>query len=415
MPRDEKLIFDWNRPPGFSFRHKDDLHLNDETLRDGLQSPSVRDPSIEEKLQILHLMGDLGIDAANLGLPGAGERAARHIERLVQEIADCSLSISPNVAVRTVVSEIEPLIDISSRTGIPVEACTFIGSSGIRRYTEGWDLDGILKKTEESIRFGVDHDIPMCYVTEDTTRADPTTLERLYRCAIESGATRIVVADTVGHATPIGVRELLRHIFGIVKDSGEDVLVDWHGHSDRGIAIPNCMMAIASGVDRVHGTALGIGERCGNVPMDLLLVNLRLEGITNRDLSRLDLYVRTVCEATGVPIPFSYPVFGEDAFRTSTGVHAAAILKAKRKGKDWLADQVYSGVPADMVGLSQRVEIGFMSGKSNVIFYLEARGIKPEAQLVKGLLAHAKDSSTVLTDEQVDTFIAEHEQAGRDS
>jgi 2-isopropylmalate synthase len=404
----EDLIYDWNRIDGFRFRHKPTLHLNDETLRDGLQSPSVRDPTIEQKVEVLHLMESLGIDAADLGLPGAGGRAGADIERLVREIVDSRMRISPNVAVRTVVREIEPVVELMQRTGVPIEACAFIGSSALRQFAEGWELDHIVQLSEEAVRFGVEHGVPMCYVTEDTTRARPEALDRLYTCAIEAGARRIVIADTVGHATPIGVRAVVKHVRGIVERTGAAVAVDWHGHSDRGIAIPNCMMAIASGVDRVHATALGIGERCGNVPMDLLLVNLQLEGIIDRDLARLGDYVRSVSTATGVPIPFNYPVFGEDAFRTSTGVHASAILKAKRKGEDWLADSVYSGVPAGMVGLHQRVEVGFMSGRSNVLFYLEARGIAADDALVDRILEVAKKSSTVLTDAEIDVLVAEH-------
>jgi len=408
-----ELIYDWNHVDGFRFRHKETLQLNDETLRDGLQSPSVRDPSIEEKIEILHHMEDLGLDSADIGLPGAGERALEHIERLASEIASNRMRISPNVAVRTVVSEIEPVVEMTERVGIPIEACAFIGSSALRQYAEGWEFDRILRLSEEAVRFGVEHGVPMCYVTEDTTRARPETLEKLYTCAIEAGARRIVVADTVGHATPIGVRALLKHILRIVEKTGEEVAVDWHGHSDRGLAIPNCMMAIATGADRIHATALGIGERCGNAPMDLLLVNLRLEGILDRDLSRLPEYVRSVSRATGVPIPFNYPVFGEDAFRTSTGVHAAAILKARRKGDAELEDRVYSGVPAGMVGLSQKVEIGFMSGRSNVIYYLEARGIEPEEELIDRILEAAKRSDAVLSDEEVDRIVGEYREAAR--
>ncbi len=366
-PEESELIYDWNRPPGFVFRHAPGFHLNDETLRDGLQSPSVRDPSIEEKLRLLHLMEELGIDAADLGLPGAGVRALEDIERLAREVADCRMKISPNVAVRTVVSDLEPILGLMDRTGIPIEACAFIGSSAIRRYTEGWEIDRIVQLSEEAVRYGAERGIPMCYVTEDTTRAEPAVLDRLYTAAIRAGARRLVVADTVGHATPIGVRRLVKHVRGIVERSGAEVAVDWHGHMDRGIGIPNAMMAIASGANRIHATALGIGERCGNVPMDLLLVNLRLEGLREKDLSKLREYVETAARATGTPIPENYPVFGANAFRTSTGVHAAAILKARRKGSEWLADRVYSGVPASMVGLGQLIEIGFMSGKSNVV------------------------------------------------
>ena len=404
-PIENGLIYDWNRVGGFRFRHRDGLQLNDETLRDGLQSPSVHDPSIEQKLTILHLMEELGLDSCDIGLPGAGRRALEDIERLAREIAQQGMRISPNVAVRTVVSEIEPVIELSQRAGIAIEACAFIGSSPIRAYTEGWDDQRVLSLTEESVRFGVEHGVPMCYVTEDTTRAEPAMLEKLYTCAIEAGAKRIVVADTVGHATPVGVRALFKHVRGIVERSGEDVQVDWHGHSDRGLAIPNCMMAIASGADRIHATALGVGERCGNAQMDLLLVNLQLEGIVDRDLSRLGDYVRSVSEATGVPIPFNYPVFGEDAFRTSTGVHAAAILKARRKGSDDLADRVYSGVPASLVGLGQKVEVGFMSGRSNVICWLEARGLEVDDERVDAILEVAKDSTAVLTDDEIDDIL----------
>jgi 2-isopropylmalate synthase len=404
----DHLIHDCNRPEGFVFRHKPTLQLNDETLRDGLQCPSVQDPPLERKIEILHLMEALEIDAADLGLPGAGGRACGSIERLVREIGDNRLKISPNVAVRTVVSEIQPVVDIMQRTGIPVEACAFIGSSAVRQFAEGWDFDHILKLSVDAVDFGVKHGVPMCYVTEDTTRAHPETLDLLYTAAIEAGARRIVIADTVGHATPVGVRELLRHIRGIVQRSGEDVKIDWHGHQDRALSIPNCMAAIANGADRVHATAFGIGERCGNVPMDLLMVNLQLEKIIDRDLSHLHTYVQAVSEATGIPVPFNYPVFGEDAFRTSTGVHAAAILKAKRKGDIQLADAVYSGVPAHMVGLEQRVEVGFMSGRSNAIFYLEARGIPAEDGLVDRILDAATGAHAILTDEEIDGIVAEH-------
>lgn len=410
---EDQLIYDWNRADGFVFRATPGFHLNDETLRDGLQSPSVRDPSVEEKLRILHLMDALKLDSADLGLPGAGERAVRDIERLTKEIAEAKLGVSPNVAVRTVISDLEPIVGIQERTGIAVEACAFLGSSPIRRYTEGWEVDRLLRLTDEAVRWGVAHDIPMCYVTEDTTRADPETLDKLYTCAIEAGAKRIVVADTVGHATPVGVRCLLKHIRAIVDRTGEDVAIDWHGHTDRGLGIPNCFMALASGANRIHATALGIGERCGNAQMDLLLVNLQLEGLVDRDLSPLNEYVHAVSEATGVPIPFSYPVFGEDAFRTSTGVHAAAIRKARNKGADALADRIYSGVPAGMVGLSQKVEIGFMSGKSNVLFALESRGIEADDELVERILALAKKSDAVLTTEQIDRVVAEHRKVAR--
>jgi 2-isopropylmalate synthase len=238
-------------------------------------------------------------------------------------------------------------------------------------------------------------------VTEDTTRADPETLRKLYTVAIESGAKRICVCDTVGHATPEGVCNLLTFIKRVVEETGEEVKVDWHGHRDRGLSVPNSLAAIASGADRIHGCALGIGERAGNTPMEILLVNLKLLGIIEQDLSKLPEYCRVVSEACHAPIPFNYPVVGKDAFRTATGVHAAAVMKAEAKGHTWLAERVYSGVPASMFGLAQGIEIGPMSGESNVRYWLKKRGIEPTDSLVRRILREAKEANRILSEEDV--------------
>src|SRR5499427_10569886 len=396
------LIYDWNRASGEEAAPRR-LELNDETLRDGLQSPSVIDPHIDKKIEILHLMDSLGIDAADIGLPGAGPRAVSDVTRLAKEIADNRLDIRPNCAARTVVKDIEPIIDISEKVGIPIEACTFIGSSPIRQYAEGWSLEMMLTSTEEAVKFAVAQGLPVMYVTEDTTRAQPATVKALYRTAIDAGASRICVCDTVGHATPEGTRALIAYVKSVVAEMRLDaeIKVDWHGHQDRGLGVINAIAAFEAGADRLHGTALGIGERVGNTPLDQLLVNLHLLGYIDRDLSNLMRYCKTASEATGVPIPITYPVVGRDAFRTATGVHAAAVIKAFRKGDKWLADAVYSGVPATLFGREQEIEIGPMSGKSNVIFWLEHRGIEPNQERVERIFNHAKQSSSVLTDKEV--------------
>jgi 2-isopropylmalate synthase len=401
MEKDE-LIYDWNRV-GHEDAAARRVEFDDETLRDGLQSPSVIDPPIEKKIEILHLMDSLGIDSADIGLPGAGPRAVADVERLAKEIVDCKLDIRPNCAARTVIDDIKPIIDISERVGFPIEACTFIGSSPIRQYAEGWSLEMMLTATEEAIKFATSHGLPVMYVTEDTTRAHPTTIRALYRTAIEAGARRVCVCDTVGHATPDGVQSLIGYIKAVIQgmELGEEVKIDWHGHQDRGLGVINAIAAYEAGADRLHGTALGIGERVGNTPLDQLLVNLKLMGYIDRDLSNLGQYCDAVSEATGVPIPISYPVVGRDAFRTATGVHAAAVIKAFRKGDDWLADMVYSGVPASMLNREQQIEIGPMSGKSNVIFWLERRGLEPTKERVERIFNCAKQSNCLLTDEDI--------------
>ncbi len=391
-----ELIYDWNSlEPQPRPRN---LLLDDETLRDGLQSPSVKDPSIEEKIRLLHYMDELRIDAADIGLPGAGPRAKADVEALAREIASSKLSIKPNCAARTVLADIDPVVDVSQKTGVPIEVFCFLGSSPIRQYTENWTLDILLKHTDQAISYAAGKGIPVSYVTEDTTRSDPETLAKLYRTAVDCGARGIVIADTVGHATPAGTMALVRYIRGIV---GENIRVDWHGHRDRGMAIANSFAAWAAGADQVHGAAIGLGERVGNTPMDLLLVNLRLMGWIDRDLSRLKDYCNLASRATGVPIPDNYPVVGKDAFRTATGVHAAAVIKAYKRKDDWLANNVYSGVPAYLFGLKQKVEIGPMSGKSNVLFWLDEHRIDPTEERIARIFDAAKKSDRLLTDEEI--------------
>ncbi|PYR91139.1 MAG: 2-isopropylmalate synthase [Acidobacteria bacterium] len=397
------LIYDWNRR---SDQKPVTVLLDDETLRDGLQSPSVRCPSIDEKLKILHLIDRLGIDTADIGLPGAGPHVVRDVERLAREITNQRLKVQANCAARTVIADIRPIAEVSQRAGIPIECCTFIGSSPLRQYAEGWTLDQLLKLTEEAIGFAVSEGLTVMYVTEDTTRADPDTLRALYSTAIRAGAKRVCIADTAGHSTPAGAAAVVRFIKTVVDECGGGVGIDWHGHRDRDFAVSNSLAALDAGATRLHGAAIGIGERVGNTPMDTLLMNLVLMGYIDRDLSALCEYCETVSAATGVPIPPNYPIVGRDAFRTATGVHAAAVIKAYRKKDAELIDAVYSGVPASLIGREQQIDIGPMSGKSNVVFWLERRGIPVTEGLVDRIFAKAKASSTVLTHQEIEQEIA---------
>lgn len=398
------LIFDWNvvdAPP-----RRLPVMLDDETLRDGLQSPSVRTPAIEHKIEILHLMEALGIDTADIGLPGAGPHVVGDVERLAREIAGHHLRIAANCAARTVVADIVPIVEISQRVGLPIECCTFIGSSPLRQYVEDWTIDHLERCTAEAIGFAVREGLPVMYVTEDTTRADPETLRRLFTTAIRAGASRLCVADTVGHATPQGAASVVRFVARVAAEAGGGrVGLDWHGHRDRDLAVVNSLAALEAGATRLHGTALGIGERVGNTPMDLLLVNLVLLGHVERDLAPLGKYVQRVSEACGVEIPPNYPVVGRDAYRTATGVHAAAVIKAMRKNDAALADAVYAGVPASLVGREQEIEIGPMSGRSNVVFWLERRGVAVSDELVDRIFNRAKSASCVLTEGEIRAII----------
>jgi len=401
MPSESELIHDWNRRDGDPRPSRGLVELNDETLRDGLQSPSVRTPSIEDRLRMLHYMAELGVESANIGLPGAGPQVVADVTRLAREIVEQDLPVAPNCAARTLEADIRPVLDIAEAVGKPIEVACFIGSSPIRQYTEGWAVERLLALTEQAVRFAVERGMPVMYVTEDTTRAAPEDLRRLYTAAVEAGARRVCIADTVGHATPAGTASLVRFIREVVDATGEEVRVDWHGHRDRGLAEANALAAALAGADRLHGTILGIGERVGNTALDLLMVNMELLGWRHQDLTALPDYCHLVAETTGVPLPDNYPVVGKDAFRTATGVHAAAIVKARARGDAWLADRIYSGVPASLVGRGQVVEIGPMSGRSNVVCWLEQRGLDAVETLVDAIFERAKVSDRTLEEGEI--------------
>ena len=401
------LIFDWNEVNRKGRILSKEATFFDETLRDGLQNPSVVDPSVEDKLAIIHLMEDVGIHYADVGLPGSSKRAFEDCLRLCREVVDCKMRLKIACAGRTVVGDITPMIELSQRAGIAVDVYAFIGSSPIRQYAENWDVDLIAKRSTEAIDVAVKAGLKVTYVTEDTTRSRPEALTTLFRAAIDHGASRICLSDTVGHATPDGVRNLIQFTRNVVAGTGADIGIDWHGHNDRGLALENAIWAFEYGADRVHATALGIGERVGNAQMELLLLNLKLLGqLEGQDLTRLGEYCQTVARAVKWDVPINYPLVGRDAFRTATGVHAAAIIKAMAKGDTWLADRIYSGVPAGMIGRAQEICVGFMSGASNVNYWLRERNIPADETLVAEILKAAKAQDHIMTDDEVHAVIA---------
>lgn len=402
---DQRLIYDWNAIGKIQIPKGRKVMLDDETLRDGLQNPSVRNPTLQEKIEILHLMEELGIDTVTVGLPGAGAMAAEQAFVLTQEIVQSKMKIVPLCAARTHENDILPVVRISERLGISMQIGMFIGTSPIRRLAEDWNMDHLLRTTEKAVRLAVSYGLPVLYATEDTTRSDPETVKRLYTCAIECGARAIALCDTVGHATPIGTYNLVKFaVEQIVRPSGEQVRIDWHGHRDRDLAIANSLAAILAGADQIHAAANSLGERVGNTPIELMLVNLTLLGLIDRDLSRLKEYCETVARATGTTIPPNYPVFGRDAFRTGSGIHAAAIIKAYKKNDPMLANMIYSGVPSHLFGLDQIIEIGPMSGRSSVVYWLEKRGIPPMDDLVGRIFEAAKTSDRILTEDEIMTI-----------
>lgn len=406
----DTIVYDWNDEALESDAWMEGLEFYDETLRDGIQSPSATDPSIEDKERILILQDRVGIQHTDIGLPGAGPRAVEDVTHLAKFAIENKLGLNLTCAARTHPNDIKPIIEISEKVGRPIEVMAFLGSSPIRLYTEGWSTDKLVELTRNAVRLAVGAGLPCTFVTEDTVRSRPETLRTLFQVALDEGAKGLCICDTVGHATPGGVRSIIRWTKKVVREAGHPyAILDWHGHNDRGFGLINAVAAAKAGAKRVHGTMLGVGERVGNTAIGLLLVNMKLMGVPLKgDLSALCEYAELGARATGTPLPFNYPVFGSDAFRTGTGVHAAAVIKALNKGDAWLADRIYSGVPAADFGLKQIIEIGHMGGRSNVIYWLKSRGIEPTDDIVTAIFDTAKRGDRVLTDDEVQGVISAH-------
>lgn len=394
-----ELIHDWNICPMPMAERRP--QLEDETLRDGMQSPSVRDPEIAAKRDLLHRLAGLGVEAVDLGMPGAGPQSVAAVKSLMVEIRDHRLAVQPNAAVRTHEADLARVAEIQQKVGLSLEAGAFLGSSPIRMNLEGWDLDHLLRLTRNAVAFCRRNEVPVMMVTEDTTRARPDHLKAIYGAALDEGARAICLSDTCGHVTPDGVRNLVRFVREEILKGREDVRLDWHGHNDRGLGVANAIAAFEAGADRLHGSILGIGERCGNVALDQLMVNLSLMGVWKGNLVDLPALAERVGDLCGLRIPANYPVLGRDAFRTGTGVHAAAIVKALRHGDVAMADAVYSGVPAAWVGRRQEIEIGPVAGRSNVIYWLELNGYDATPERIERILGLAKKSHRILTEGEI--------------
>ncbi len=401
LTKEQEFLYDWNLIGEATIARPAVVEVNDETLRDGLQSPSVRQPNLDEKLEILRHIESLGIHGTDIGYPGAGPGVLDDVVALASLIGSEGFKTAPNCAGRTHAADILPIAEAQQRSGVAIEASLVLGSSPIRQFVEGWDTAFLVKTAVDAITLARAEGLEVMFVTEDTTRAHPDVLKEVYTAAIDAGARRICLSDTVGHATPWGVRSLIGFARQLVTDLGVDVKIDYHGHRDRDLSVVNSIVALSAGADRVHGCGLGIGERIGNTPMELLLVNLKLMGWLDVDLHGLPAYCEAVSIATDTPIVSSWPAIGKDAFETSTGVHAAAVMKAIRTGDDWLANRIYSGVPADELGRQQTITVGPMSGKANAIAWLSQHGYAEDDATAERILAAAKATDHVLTEEEI--------------
>lgn len=380
-----------------SERKKRKIELNDETLRDGLQATYVKHPSLEQKINFLKASDKLGINSINIGFPVSGEKEKKEIIDLIEYAKKYKLKIQLECGGRMLKKDVEEIIDVSQKTGVALEAGLFIASSKIRHIVEKWDVKEMGKQIKENISFAVKNGLSVMFVTEDTSRSFPQTVSYLYNQAIDAGATRLCVCDTVGHATPLSTYKLVRFVKAKIVKRNKKIKIDWHGHNDRGLALANALVAVSAGADCIQATALGVGERTGNTSMEEILLNLYLEGLTDAKLEFLENYVKTAEKILKIPISPNSPVVGKDIFKTATGVHAAAIKKAQAQNDEYLAGNVYTSIDPALLGRQHEILIGPVSGKANVEWYLKKINVKPNPRLIKHLLDKAKMERKILS------------------
>ncbi|MCC7051686.1 MAG: hypothetical protein IT355_00375 [Gemmatimonadaceae bacterium] len=392
-------LYDWNTP---SLR-RSVIDVADSTLSDGPQSPSVVDPGQREKRRLLSLMADLGLRTASLGTPGSGPRQYADTLDLARELMRAQWPIDASCGARATVKDVATGLDVRERSGLDLEIAIGLPVSPIRLEAEGINVERLHEVAETSIGFAVCAGARAVAVLEDASRTPPELLAVIIRHALSLGVSAIRICDSVGHATPEGTRTLVRFAMDQVRSrGGRQVRVEWHGQDDRGLALANALAAVDAGVHRVLASALGLGERCGTVSMEQLLVNLRLAGRWPHTLGSLAEYCDSAAVSFGMAIPASSPVVGRDAFRTGAGARATALVKALRAGDRALADNVVSGVPASLIGAENRIDVSPVSGLSNVRWWLSQHGYDAgDLVLMRELLLAVKQTQRAATDEEL--------------
>ncbi|MDE7432358.1 MAG: LeuA family protein [Lachnospiraceae bacterium] len=397
MEEKNKYIYEWNDDCFFDRRIK----VHDETLREGIQNLGT-DITLKEKKAYIDSISRLPVASICLGYPASSKKIYDEIDLLIPYIQAKKSNISISCAARTTIGDIEPIARLSQKYGCNIKVNAFIGTSQIRQYIEQWDIRHICSLVREAVNYANLNGIETCIITEDSTRTSPEILKTVYLTAIESGCKNICFCDTVGYADCTGIKKLFKFVHKEIIKNNDQILIEWHGHNDRGMALENALIAALIGANMIHTTSFGIGERCGNTPLELFLLNLAVMGdIRMSDsLKMITDHCRKISELFNWQIPNNYPVWGENSFSTVSGIHAAAIYKALDMEGN-LGEKVYSFIEPSILGRHQEIKINYMSGKSNILYWMKKNMIKPDDKLVEDILKKAKTSTTPLSDETI--------------
>jgi len=391
------FLYDWSANNGLK-----KCYILDDTLRDGLQSVNLVSPNIDEKILLINYMINAGIDVITLSYPAMSKITEQESLIMLKHFTSVRAKVLPDFAARTLIKDIQPIVNLQEKTGIKVQAHLFIGCSALRQHIEKWNIEFIRDRIRESLYFAQQQNLQAVLVIEDGTRTDPTMLSEIVETAILYGAKGICIADTTGYADCAATKKIIEFTKHIVNNN--EIHLEWHGHNDRGLALANALTAIAEGIEVIHATSLGLGERTGNVPFEVLMANLFLYGCLDIDMKSVYEYAKATRKFTKALIAPNHPVVGDNVFTTATGTHAAAMYKAAQTDCG-LVDYVYSSIPAHVLGRKQQFEIGRMSGIASIVGKLIEMGLPQNHTIINEILEKAKKSNAILTQNELDTII----------
>lgn len=390
-----------DRPTNYSWGEYDFskkvVQVLDTSLRDGLQDAQIRHPSLEEKERLVDILVQVGVEAIDIAIPIA---RGSHLREAIQLARRIPSNVTVACLARTDASDIQAAVDLAQGAGRPIETIVFCGASPLRRWVEDWDVTEITEWMAKSVNFASKQGLIPTVATEHTTQTEPEVIKQIYLAGLDNGGQKVCIADTSGAASPISTEKIIRFFRDEVLKSFNDVDIDWHGHNDRGLSVINSLVALSAGAQRVHGTAIGIGERAGNTPLEQMLINLKMARDPKRqDLGAISELATFAAEIFNVPVPPNYPGLGEKVYRTASGIHAAAELKAGQLGLKGTTP--YSAVSPEWVNRETDVVVGPLSGSHNVRFVAERLGIPATNEFIARALDVAKSANRILTDQDI--------------
>jgi isopropylmalate/homocitrate/citramalate synthase len=391
MSEVKHLLASWNPVSG---SHLQQVRLEDD-IRDALQSVRLQQPSLAQRIRLLELSAEVGVQHAFVGFPAASQQEFARCTALVGHVRDQQLTIEPIVMARAIEADVEAILAIREATQAPMAADIFIGVSDLRLRVENWTFNQALQKLEKACALALRENLPFRVSLEDSSRVRPDALSQGLQAATDCGAVMVVICDTVGDCLPEGARRLTEFALNELTRIHSPLEIGWHGHNDKGLSLANAWAAAESGASMISGTFLGFGERTGNTPLEQLIWLLREAGNRHYDLEPMVRLCAYFAESAGTNISPQAPLVGADAFSTSTGTHVAAILKSRSLGEAF-EDLVYSSVPARALGRHQALMLGPGSGRSAVECALQACGVALHPELVDRLWSYCRNSQFCL-------------------